>query len=202
MSTRCGGVTRRQSARMPARKLKPRPSTVPQTSSRSPELRSSAGNGTSSSVRSAVLLSVHTSEPRQLVDGQVAQRALVAVVQAGELRRDDPDRRGEDEQQRGRGAASPEPDEDRRRRDREHVCHGEHPPQERLRRRTAPRSRSAARLSRELPVRAPGTMSSSLNPAASTAAGAGHARIGRRQRSFGSRRSPLTSLPAKAGNSD
>ena len=58
---------------------------------------------------------------------------MVAVVQAGEFRRDDPDRGAKDEQQCCRGAASPESDDDGGSRDCEHVGEGEHPPQERLR---------------------------------------------------------------------
>ena len=71
-------------------------------------------------------------EPRQLVHREVAQRAVVAVVQTGELGRDDPDRHGEDEEERGGGAASPVADHDGSGRDRQHVGEREHAPQQRL----------------------------------------------------------------------
>src|SRR5262245_40087354 len=58
---------------------------------------------------------------------------MVPVVEAGELGRDDPDRRGEDEQQRGGRPAPPEPHKDRSEGDRKDVAEREHPPQERFR---------------------------------------------------------------------
>ena len=71
-------------------------------------------------------------EPRQLVHREVAQRAVVAVVQTGDLCRDDPDRHGKDEQERGGGAASPVADDHGSRRDRQHVGEREHAPQQRF----------------------------------------------------------------------
>ena len=111
-----------------------------------------------------MLLSVHTIEPRQLVDRQVAERPMVAVVEAGELGRDDPDRRGEHEQQRGGRAAPPEPHQDCRR--------GRQPgrlPARASAAAAAPRSqraesRSATATSSERPSEALAAISSSLNP--------------------------------------
>src|SRR5262249_27240953 len=49
-------------------------------------------------------------EPGHFVDGEMAERSVVAVVEPGELRGHDPDRRGEHDEERAAGAASPEPD--------------------------------------------------------------------------------------------
>ena len=58
---------------------------------------------------------------------------MVAVVEAGQLGGDDPDRRGEDEQQRGGRTAPQEPHEEGCDGDRQEVSEREHPAQERLR---------------------------------------------------------------------
>jgi hypothetical protein len=63
---------------------------------------------------------------------EVPAGKMVAVVEAGELRSDDPDRREKHEEQCRPGAASPEAHDDRSRCDREDVPDGQHPPKERL----------------------------------------------------------------------
>ncbi len=162
MSTRCGGVILRQSPRRAARKQEPEPQ------HRAPDQQPVVGAQVESrergeqqgQERGAAERPHH--EPRQLVDRQVAERPVVAVVEAGELGRDDPDRRGEDEQQRGGRAAPPETHEDGCRGDRQEVPQREHPPQERLRvvaRREAIGDCGVAGAA----IRAPATISSSLN---------------------------------------
>src|SRR5262245_19267843 len=63
----------------------------------------------------------------------MAERPMIAVVETGKLGRDDPDRRGENEQQCAGGAAPPEPDEDGGHGNRQEVSQREHPAEERLR---------------------------------------------------------------------
>ncbi len=146
---RCGGVTRRQSARAAARNTNASREHRRSRRAAGRPRSCSDGNGTSSSEMNVMLMSAHDEEPRHLVDRQMAHRLLVAVVQPRELRRHDPDRRREDEHERRPGAAS---QTDRRRTAdaataRRSVA-GEHPPQQRLRAvaaRSSARRRSAGR---------------------------------------------------------